>query len=226
MSFVLKELKNNRLKVEKCVEEPKAGCGYVGGKINSKTLHKMISNGYSDNPKQTENVDGYQLDKSLSGTRAQVYYHPETKHLVVNHRGTKGVHDVMTDIGLMFGHKSNKRFKHGKKITDEALKKYDTDNVAVSGHSLGAEVAREASKNKKHDVVVVNPVVAPLDMFNKQKDNETVIRSTLDPISGLHSFNPYRNEARTIDIKAKTWNPLKEHSSNILQDLGDQDVGV
>jgi hypothetical protein len=225
MSFVLKQLKNNRLKVEQCAQ-PDAGCGYVGGKIKSGTLHKMITNGYADDPKQTENLDGYVLDKSLSGQRAQVYYHPGTKHLVVNHRGTKGVHDVMTDIGLMIGHKSGKRFEHGKKITDEALKKYNTDNVTVSGHSLGAEVARQASKNKKHDVVVVNPAIAPLDMFNRQKNNETVIRSTLDPISGLHNFNPFRNEARTIDIKAKTYNPLTEHSSDILQDLGDRDVGV
>lgn len=230
MSFVLKQLKNNRLKVEKCSDQqaskPTIAYGCVGGKIKSGTLHKMISNGYTDNPKQTENVDGYVLDKSLSGTRAQVYYHPETKHLVVNHRGTKGVHDVMTDIGLMFGHKSGKRFQHGKKITDEALKKYDTDNVTVSGHSLGGPIAREASKNKKHDVVVVNPAVAPLDMFNRQKDNETIVRSTLDPISGLHNFNPFRNEARTIDIKAKTYNPLTEHSSSILEDLGNVDVGV
>jgi hypothetical protein len=224
MSFTLKQLKNNRVKIEKCL--PEAECSHVGGKINSKTLHKMIKNGYADDPKETENLDGYVLDKELSGTRAQVYYNPTTKHLVVNHRGTKGVHDVMTDIGLMFGHKSGKRFEHGKKITDEALNKYKTDNVTISGHSLGSEIAREASKNTKHDVVVVNPAVAPLDMFNKQKENETVIRSRLDPISALHNFNPYANESRTIDIDAKTYNPLTEHSSDILADLGDVDVGV
>jgi len=225
MSFVLKQSKNKCLKVEKSFV-PDAGCAYVGGKINSKTLHKMITNGYAKNPKDTANLDGYVLDKSLSGTRAQVYYNPETKHLVVNHRGTEGVHDVMTDIGLMVGYKNGKRFQHGKKITDQALNKYNTDNVTISGHSLGAEVARQASKNNKHDVVVVNPAVAPLDMFNKQKNNETIIRSTLDPISGLHNFNPYRNEARTIDIDAKTYNPLTEHSSDVLERLGDVTVGV
>jgi len=224
MSFVLKQLTNNRLKVEK--NRPEVECSFVGGKINNRLLHKMIKNGYEDNPKAKDSIDGYHLDKSLSGTRAQVYYNPETKHLVVNHRGTKGVHDVMTDINLMFGHKNGKRFEHGKKITDEALKKYKTDNVTISGHSLGAEVARQASKNNNHDVVVVNPAVAPLDMFNKQKDNETVIRSTLDPISALHNLNPFRNESRTIDIKAKTYNPIEEHHSDILEDLGDTNVGI
>jgi hypothetical protein len=226
MSFVMKQLKNNRLKVEKNITDNDAGCAYVGGKISSKTLHKMIQNGYAENPKDAKDLDGYALDKSLSGTRAQVYYNPSTKHLVVNHRGTQGVHDVMTDIGLMFGHKNGKRFEHGKKITDEALRKYDTDNVTVSGHSLGSEIARQASKNNKHDVVVVNPAVAPLDMFNRQKDNEYVVRSTLDPMSGLHRFNPFKNEAKTIDINAETWNPFTEHSSSILERLGNVEIGT
>ena len=113
MSFTVKDLNNNCLKVEKVA--PEVTFDYVGGKIKSTTLHKMIKNGYEDKPKHTDSVDGYVLDKSLSGSRAQVYYHPETKHLVVNHRGTKGSKDVMTDIGLMFGHKSGKRFVQVKR---------------------------------------------------------------------------------------------------------------
>jgi len=74
--------------------------------------------------------------------------------------------------------------------------------------------------------VVINPAVAPLDMFNKQKNNETVIRSSLDPISALHNLNPFRNEARTIDIQPTSYNPFSEHSSDILERLPDGDVGV
>lgn len=82
MSFVLKQLNKNRLKVEKSL--PQVECSFVGGKINNRTLHKMIQNGYEDNPKGKDTIDGYQLDKSLSGTRAQVYYNPDTKHLNVD----------------------------------------------------------------------------------------------------------------------------------------------
>jgi len=224
MSFGVKQLKNNRIRVVKC--NPEVECDYVGGRMNNLTLHKMINNGYTDDPTQTTDLDGYILDKSLSGTRAQVYYNPSTNHLVVNHRGTKGVHDVMTDIQLMLGNKSGKRFAHGKKITDQALKKYHTDNVTISGHSLGAEIARQASKSNNHDVVVVNPAIAPLDMFNKQKDNETVVRSSYDPISALHTLNPFRNEARTIEIAPESYNLLKEHSPDVLERIGDRDVGV
>ena len=224
MSFVLKELKNNRLKVQKNTSD--VDCSYVGGKINSTTLQKIIKNGYEDNPKKINNLDGYVMDKKLSGTRAQVYYHPETKHLVVNHRGTKGLNDVMTDIGLMIGNKSGKRFEHGKKITDQALKKYNTNNVTISGHSLGAKVAKEANRDHSKETVVVNPAVVLDDILERQNDNQTIVRSRLDPISALHNFNPFRNEAKTIDIDAKSYNPLTEHSSDVLERLGNVDVGV
>ncbi len=224
MSFVMKQSKNNCCKVEKAKRDVE--CDYVGGKINNNTLQKMIKNGYATNPTANDNIDGYMLDKSLSGTRAQVYYNPNTDHLVVNHRGTKGIQDIMTDIKLIFGNKSGKRFEHGKKITDEALRKYKTDNVTVSGHSLGSEIAREATKNSnKHDVILVNPAVTPSDMFHKQKDNETIIRSSIDPISALHNLNPYRNESKTIDIAPESYNLLTEHKSNVLNRLGDTDVG-
>jgi hypothetical protein len=91
-------------------------CSMVGGKINTKTLKNMINNGYAKKPKSTSSIDGYKLDESLSGTRAQVYHNPDTNHLVINHRGTASLSDVMTDIGLMFNYKNGKRFKHGKKL--------------------------------------------------------------------------------------------------------------
>ena len=225
-NFQIQNLKNNRIRIvpptTECCEYK-----YMGGKINTKTLHSLISNGYSKKPKTVSNIDGYEMDKSLSGTRAQVYHNPTTNHLVVNHRGTKGIHDVVTDIRLMFGDKSNKRFQHGKKITDEALKKYDTDNVTICGHSLGSQIASEANKKHNKETIVVNPAMIPSEITKKQKDNETVIRSKLDPISYLHSLNPFASKSRTITIKSKSMNPLTEHSSDVLNRLDpNMDVGV
>lgn len=228
MSFVMTTLKNNRIKIEhvKHPEDNTIEFKCVGGKINAKTLHSLIKNGYNDKPKDVDNIDGYVLDKSLSGTRAQVYHNPKTNHLVVNHRGTKGLHDVMTDIGLMFGHKNNKRFQHGKKVTDQALRKYDTNNVSVVGHSLGSQVAKESNKGHGKEIISVNGAVTPYDLLTKQKNNETHIRSNMDVVSAFHTLNPFSSKSRTIDIKAKSYSPLVEHSSDILDRLGDVDVGV
>ncbi len=199
---------------------------YVGGKINVKTLHNMIVNGYKKKSHASDNIDGYKLDKSLSGDRAQVYHNSDTNHLVINHRGTSGLHDVMTDVRLMLGDKSNKRFQHGKHVTDEAIKKYDTDNISISGHSLGSAIAKESNNGHNKEIISVNGAVTPLDMFTKQKNNETVVRSQYDPISVLHTLNPYSRTQNTINIKSKSFNPLSEHSSSVLNRLGDRDIGV
>lgn len=225
MSFVLKQLKNNRLKIEKGSEDPFIEYECVGGKINNHTLKHMINNGYEDQPTKIDNIDGYVIDRDLSGKRAQVYYNPTTGHLVVNHRGTKGLQDVMTDIGLMVGHKSGKRFEHGKKITDQALNKYNTDNVTISGHSLGAKIAKESNRTHGKEMVAVNPAVVLDDIMEQQGKSDYVVRSSLDPISGLHAFNPYANEARTIDIPFQSYNPFTEHNADVLDRLGDVDIG-
>jgi predicted esterase YcpF (UPF0227 family) len=230
MSFQIKHLKNNRIKVVQVnpsVPSPtQCQYDYIGGKINTKTLQSMIKNGYSKKPQSVDKVDGYDLDKELSGTRAQVYHNKDTNHLVINHRGTKGLSDVMTDLQLMVGYKNGKRFQHGKKVTDDAIKKYDTDNITVSGHSLGAQVAKEANKDHQKELISVNPAIVPNDLLNVQKKNETVIRSELDPISALHSISPFASKSRTINIKAKTMNPLTEHKSGVLDRITDENVGV
>lgn len=228
MSFLYFNTLNNLSKInKKCPEKDDiVDFKYIGGKINSNTLHSLIKNGYSKKPNKINDIDGYVLDKSLSGTRTQVYHHPDTNHLIVNHRGTSGIHDLFTDIQLMMGNKNNARFQHGKKITDQALTKYDTDNVSIVGHSLGSAIGKEANRDHNHETINVNPAITMADLFDKQNDNETIIRSSIDPISALHTLNPFSNKTRTIDTKAKSYNPVKEHNSDILLRLDNIDVGV
>jgi hypothetical protein len=75
-------------------------------------------------------------------------------------------------------------------------------------------------------MVNVNPAVTPHDLVVPQAKKETVIRSKNDVISALHNLNPYRSKSRTIDIQPKSMNVLNEHSSDILNRLGDTEVGV
>lgn len=187
-----------------------------GGKIGLKmnTMHKMLDNSYG----KADDVNGYILDKSLSGKRSQVYHNSETNHLVVTHRGTKGIHDVKTDIKMMFGFKNGKRFKHGKKITDQAINKYKTDNTTIIGHSLGHSIAKEANKGHDKEMITLNGAVTPLDMFDKQKSNEHIIRSKYDPISALHTLNFYKKKQNTYTLDNNIINPLKSHSTDVLED--------
>src|SRR4051794_18883902 len=99
MSFEVKQLKNNRIRIQKC--QPECHYAYTGGKINVSTLQKLIKNGYSSKPKEKDNIDNYILDKELSGSRAQVYHNPESSHTVINHKGTDSIQDVITDLKLL-----------------------------------------------------------------------------------------------------------------------------
>lgn len=197
---------------------------YTGGKIKANTLHGMIKNGYSKKPQTTDNIDGYQLDKSLSGTRAQVYYHPHKDHVLVSHRGTSGLKDVYTDMKLMMGFKKNARFAHGAKITKQALNKYHGSDVTLAGHSLGSAIANQSNKDGKHEVISVNGAIVPSDIFNKKNKNETVVKSKYDPISALHHLKAHKSKSINVDVHS--YNPLTNHDSNVLSKLGDQEIGI
>ena len=175
----------------------------------------MLDNSYEG----ASDVNDYVLDKSLSGKRAQVYHNPKTNHLVVTHRGTSGIHDINTDLKLMLGMKKNKRFDHGKKITDQAIAKYNTDNTSIIGHSLGHAIAKESNKKHGKEMITLNGAVVPSNMFDKQKDNEHIIRSKYDPISALHTLNPYKNKSNIHTINNGYINPLKAHSTDVIKDI-------
>jgi len=191
--------------------------------LNNSTLHKLLDSSYGI-PTDT---NGYVLDTSLSGSRSQVYYHPEKDHLVIAHRGTKGLHDVGTDIKLMLGYKNNRRFNHGRKITDQAIDKYKTaKNTSIIGHSLAGEIAHESNKGHNKEVITLNPAVVPSTMFRKQKNNEHLIRDRADPISFLHTLNPRKNKKNTYILDSGTYNPLKTHSTDILKGAPDDTLTV
>lgn len=189
----------------------------VGGKIKVSTLKGVLKNGYQTTP--SESIEGYELDKELSGQRAQVYHNKDTNHTIINHRGTKGIHDMYTDLQLMFGHKSNRRFQHGKKVTDDAIKKYNNSDITITGHSLGHAVAKEANKKHNKELVTLNGAVTPHDLVNEQKDNEHIIRTQYDPVSFLHSFSPMHNKRNTTTINSHSLNLLDEHGTDVLNRL-------
>ena len=81
----------------------------IGGKINVTDLYSFMKNGYSK--KKDDNINGYKLDNELSGNRVQVYYNPTTNHTIVNHRGTQGINDYITDLRYgLFNYKNSNCF--------------------------------------------------------------------------------------------------------------------
>ena len=177
-----------------------------GGKISASSLNKMINSSYKSRKDADADIDGYTLDTALSTKKAKVYFDKNGKAVVV-HRGTAGTaSDWMNNAAYLTGlYKHTDRYKQGKAVQEAAEAKYGAENIDTVGHSQSGILARELGKNTKN-IITVNPA----SLFQKQADNETVIRSSLDPVSFLQ-------QGPVNTIKAETYNPLTEHSSNILQ---------
>lgn len=185
-----------------------------GGKISIGDMKKLLVASYKKKP---ENVQNYQLDDSLSDPRVQVYKRDGTNDVVVVHRGTQGLGDVLTDIKMFFGFKDGSRFKHAKKIQELAQQKYGKENVTTTGHSLGAKIAEDVGKDSK-EIITLNKPTLPLDIIKKKNckpKKQVDIKTTLDPVSILKPLET-NNNTENITIPSKTLNPLDEHSVETL----------
>lgn len=72
-----------------------------GGALGARNLQQMLANTYD---KKGQNIDGFQIDKGLSGKRTKVWNNPETNQTVVGHRGTANMKDWATDLAMGVGY--------------------------------------------------------------------------------------------------------------------------
>ena len=145
------------------------------------SFHSVLKNGY----KQTkDNLNGYELDKSLSNDNYQTYFNPKDKKLLFNINGTHNAKDWITDGYLAAGHlKDTSRYKESHKALRDAKNKYGVQNSIVSGHSLGGTIAGYiASKGDK-----VMTLDKGATIGQRVKNGETAYRSSGDLVSALNA---------------------------------------
>ena len=201
-----------------------------GGEIDSNILNDVIKNTCEKNP--NKELNGYNLDDSISNKTGKIYYNPETNHTIVSHRGTKGVKDWANNVAYMTGlYDYTHRSKQGKRLQEKASKKYGDENISTVGYSQGAINASKYGANSK-EIINVNRAYNPL-ISNPKNKNEYNIRSSKDLISApkllndkiVSITNPKWSRKHNLTIDAKSNNPLTEHNSDILQRLPNKKVG-
>jgi hypothetical protein len=186
-------------------------------------VKKLSQNSYSDN--QAHEIDGFIRDDELSGKRAQVYYNPATGEAHVIHRGTQGIVDWKNNIAYgLNNYESTDRYKHAKKIQEQAENKYRPENINTIGHSQGAMVANKLGKNTKNIIAVDRPVNLR-DLLTKTSGHTTDVRTKNDLVSYLMPYQMKGNKSNLITIPSETRDPLFEHSTDRLNKLGDQLIG-
>jgi len=189
-----------------------------GRSIKVSTLEKMLKASYAkDRPNE---IDGFMLDKELSVPEVAVYFSPTTRKAKVIHRGTEGtIKDWLNNVQYAVGnYTKTDRFRISKEVQDKAEIKYGKENVDTLGHSQGAIPSRLLGDDTAN-VIELNPAY----LGEKHLANQQTLRSSRDPVSMLKMFSKVGND---IIIPGKTYNPLTEHSIDILKRLPqDQVIG-
>jgi hypothetical protein len=190
-----------------------------GKGLKADTMKGMLDATYG---KKQDNIDGYVLDKDLSKGKSKVYYNPQTNHAVVAHRGTSGFSDWANNLAYAVGgkelYKLTPRYKEAKEQQQSAHKKYGKKNISTIGHSQGGLQAELLGKNTK-EIITLNKATRPFD--DLKQENQFDVRSKGDIVSKLNPFEPNYD----YKIKAESKNPLTEHSTNVLNRLGDTKIG-
>jgi hypothetical protein len=179
---------------------------FIGGSISTEELGKFVESSYKKKS-DAQNVDGYQLDKSLSTKRDKIYTNDQGK-VIHTIAGTDSLKDWSNNLLIPFGlHTKSNRYKNSERIQKEANKKYNT-KVDVVSHSQSGNIANNLQKRGLvgEDNVTLNPAI-----LGSHK-GVSVVRSSGDLVSSLT-----KKEKGDKTIKSKTWNPLTEHSTDILK---------
>lgn len=182
-----------------------------GGAVTGRELKKLTEASYAKGKERPQKIGDLVLDKSLTTREAAVYANPKTGEAVVTHRGTQGASDWLNNLALGVGlYKTTDRYKKGKETQKAVNAKYGKENVLTTSHSQSGALAHELNKegliNKS---VELNPARLPNQKVMK---NETIIKSSRDPVS---IFVP--TDKRVKVIKAKSYNPLRQHSTKIIR---------
>jgi hypothetical protein len=178
---------------------------HEGGALTSRETEQFVKASYKKK-KDANKVGDYVLDKTISSKKNKVYVNPEGKTIIAN-AGTSSISDWANNPSIMFGtYKNTKRYKDTEKVQRKAIAKYGKENITNVAHSQSGETARIlAKKGLTENAIAVNPAI----IGKKAGKNVDVVRSSGDVVSAL-------TKGKQKTIKAKTYNPLVEHSAPIL----------
>ena len=186
-----------------------------GGALSAKELKGLL--GASYDPK-IDKVGDFVLDSKLSTKTSKVYHNPNSGQTVVAHKGTEGILDwgnnAVYALGGKTAYKMTSRYKEAEKVQKQAEKKYGAKNVSTIGHSQGGLQA-ELLGGKSKEIITLNKATRPFE--SNTNKNQYDVRSGRDVVSALNPFE--KKSSKNIEIEGESYNPLAEHSGDVLDRL-------
>jgi len=191
-----------------------------GGALSAKELKGLL--GASYDPK-IDKVGDFILDSKLSTKTSKVYHNPNSGQVVVAHKGTEGILDwgnnAVYALGGKTAYKLTPRYKEAEKVQKQAEKKYGAKNVSTIGHSQGGLQA-ELLGGKSKEIITLNKATRPFE--SNTNKNQTDVRSGRDVVSALNPFE--KKSSKNIEIEGESYNPLAEHSGDVLDRLNENQM--
>jgi hypothetical protein len=189
-------------------------------------LHTVLKAGYGDKAKQQQFAvqHGYIRDPN-SNDNQQIYYHPQSKSLLVNVTGTHNLSDIGTDLALAGGKLQNtQRFKEAKAAINQAKQTYKPLNTTLTGHSLGGGIISQgASKGDK--VIALDPA---LTLGQKINPAHTLYRSSGDVVSifGSGDINTIQGKQSLIPTLGIVQNIKKSIEAHKVDNIKDKNLFI
>ena len=208
--YLTKVLKNG---VELVIEYPPKELTpkEAGGSLPFGVIYKIIKNGYSI--AQRDSVDFTDVGDFVleySTNEMQVYKSKSRKQIIINYVGTYGLLDWLNNLAYYLRiYSLTDRYKRAEEGFLRVLNpKY---KITILAHSQSAAISRQLMKKYKDvfEIINLNPVADPIE--EKVLKNEYTIYSNEDVPSFYKRASP-----NDLMIKAESWNPLIEHSPEIL----------
>lgn len=158
-------------------------------------------------------MDGLVLDKDLSSKKNSVFYDQGTGQVVISYRGTdpSDSEDLWDDFLIATGFESRaSRFKKAEKLYQTAAAKYGKENITITGHSLGGEIAMTVAERHDVEAHVFSPGMELAKAFQSHKGNANhtyVYYTRHDPVPMVVPYSMDSNRITRIVPQSNTWNP-------------------
>jgi len=188
-----------------------------GASLPVKELKDFIKNSYNHH---TDQIDDYELDIDLSSNEVQVYTNKESKRLIIVFTGTYRAIDWVNNAVLVSGkYEQTRRFRHAKRVFDEALEKYPYYKVTLVSHSQSGWITHLLDSPRVFEVLTYNPAWLPL---TRQKRNEYITKTVGDPVSVA-----VQHDSKNVIFPTNSYSPLYNHSPDALEHLPqDKEIGA
>jgi hypothetical protein len=206
--YITKKIDNG---VELVIEKPPEDT--AGGSLPFGVIYKVIKNGYSiaqQGEVDFSDIGSFVLEYSTS--EVQVYKSKERQQIIINYVGTYNLLDWLNALAYYYRfYKTTNRYKRAETEFLKVLDKYPNYKISIVAHSQSAAISRELIKKykKAFEIINLNPVADPI--AEKPLKNEYTIYSSED----VPSFYK-RDSPNDLMIKAQSWNPIIEHSPDII----------